>query len=203
MKLVALAIMAIMMLPTTSAEISPAGNHSGVVGRPGIDEFLVNWTDNKNYAELKNNTETGPRVATGRPDVVEWDDQTTMFYLSAYEKFPENTTLMYDIYWHPGEKRPSSVKPDEYPFEILPDEIDLQSDVSVEGKKGVLFRLKEEKIYRGPDNPPIISESSFYVCYFPDEYTEVRIWAPTTRWTELELKSLLDSLTITPPKGYY
>lgn len=186
-----MAFLVLMMILPASSETSPAGDHIGVVGEHGIDEFLINWTDDKNYSVLK-------------PSVEKWDDQTTNFNLYARENSTGyDSTLWYDISWHPEEKRRSTLKPEKYPWEITADEIDLRSDISIQGKKGILVRIKEEKIYNGPGNKPTIIDPLFYACYFPDEYTEVIIRGPTAKWTESEFKSLLGSVMITPPAGYY
>jgi hypothetical protein len=100
-------------------------------------------------------------------------------------------------------KRPSSFKPDKYPFEITSDEINLRSDITIQKEKAILVRFKEEKIYNGSDKPPTIIDPLFYACYFPDEYTEVIIRVPVANWTESEFRSLLGSLEIVSPSGYY
>lgn len=193
-----LILIALTMLPTVLAQTSPAGDHSCVIGTPGINEFLINWTDNKNYSELKKDVYDG----TASYGLESWEETT--FNLFAIENATDDHSILrYQIDWHPGKKRPSSLKPDECPFEITPEEIDLRSYISIQKEKAILVRFKEEKIYNGSDIPPTIIDPLYYACYFPDEYTEVIIRAPAANWTESEIKSLLGSLLITPPEGYY
>lgn len=178
---------------------SPAGDHSCVIGAYGISEFLINWTDDKNYSKLKKDVYDGTE-SYGTESWIE-----TTLDLMAFENLTDaNSILNYKISWHPERKRLlSSLKPDEYPYEIASDEIDLRSETSIQNKKGILVRFKEERIYNGSDEPPTIIAPLFYACYFPDEYTEVVIRAPAANWTESEIKSLLMSVIITPPEGYY
>ena len=37
------------------SNVSPAGKHSCQIGTPGVNEFVINWTDNKNYTNLEKN----------------------------------------------------------------------------------------------------------------------------------------------------
>ncbi len=46
-------ITSLAMLPSVmSLSIASAEDHSYAVGKAGIDEFLINWTDNKKYTGI-------------------------------------------------------------------------------------------------------------------------------------------------------
>ncbi len=197
MKIIASIILVLMLLHGALAQSSPAGDHSCMIGTAGINEISINWTDEKNYDELKTNVDDW-NTNKGLESFI-----TTDFNLYAKENSRKDYTLWYDVSWHPAEKRQSTLKPDEYPFEITSDETDLKSGISIQKKNGILVRFKEEKIYNGSEKPPTIIDPLYYVCYFPDDYTEVIIRAPAANWTMSEIKSMLDSLVITMPKGYY
>jgi hypothetical protein len=177
---------------------SEAGDHSCSIGTPGISEFVINWTDNKNYENI--NKDIFDDAARG-----EW--KATVFRLAAFENaapttetgiLEENYTLAYSIYWNPNEKDPY------WPLSnIKSDEKMSVTDLTIQGKKAILEKFKQTKSYQGPNTPPIIIPAQFVVLYHPDDHTYVRIDAPASEWNDSEFRDAMISLKITPPEGYY
>lgn len=102
------AVLILLILTTSAAQCqqtsSPAGDHSCVIGTPGIGEFVINWTDNKNYIDINRSiyffgdgksftkNKTGDFVLdTGRSEM-------NMYFLTMYttDENPEQiTTAVY------------------------------------------------------------------------------------------------------------
>ena len=180
--------------PIVSAQTSsPAGKHSCLIGTPGINEFLINWTDSKNYTTLEKHVYDGTVSPVGSSET--WLETT--FELATYTN--ENITLGFEIDWHPEKRIPSNVKD----IELDPELTATQSDITIQGKKALLVQNKERKVYQGTDEPPSINPASFFVCYYPDDYTEVVVRAPASEWNDSEFKEAISSLKVTPPAGYY
>jgi tetratricopeptide (TPR) repeat protein len=173
---------------------SPAGKHSCRIGTPGISEFVINWTDNKNYVELERNVFEGG-VSRG---LESWD--ATGYFLQAIENAAGNSTtaLDFSIHWNPEEKYPSTWSL----FDTDEERISV-TDITIQGKKAILAKFKERKSYQGPDTLPETIPASFLVSYCPDEHTKVTIRAPASEWKDSEFKAAISSLKVTPPAGYY
>jgi hypothetical protein len=170
---------------------SPAGEHSCVIGTPGVNEFIINWTDSKNYTNLKTSISDG----TTERGYETWP--TTFVGLTAH--INENLTLYLDISWHPEKRDPSNVQD----IKLDPAQTASQSYITIQGKKALLVKNKERKIYQGTDKSPLVDLASFFACYYPDDYTEVVIRAPASEWKDSEFKAAISSLKVTPPVGYY
>jgi hypothetical protein len=121
----------------------------------------------------------------------------TTFELAAYTN--ENLTLFFEIGWHPEKKIPSNVQD----IELDPEWTATRSDITIQGKKALLVKNKERKIYQGKDEPPSIDPADFFVCYYLDDHTEVVIRAPASEWNDSEFKAAISSVKVTPPAGYY
>jgi hypothetical protein len=180
-------------LPGVLAQTSPAGDHSCAIGTPGTNEFLINWTDNKNYTELKTDIYDGTTSYVGSSET--WLETT--FILSAYTN--ENQTLGFEIGWHPGKNNLINIQG----MEVAPERSAIRSDITIQGKKAFFVKYKEQKIYGGSDEQPTTTPAYFYVFFQPDAYTDVKISAPVDEWTDSEFKNTMSSLKITPPEGYY
>ncbi len=180
------------VLDTTA---SPAGKHSCQIGTPGINEFVINWTDSKNYVTIDKavNDEIGSYGSDS------WT--VTIFDITAHtaNDTNDNSTLSYEIFWHPAKKNGSNV-PEQY---IDPEVHASRSDITIQGRKAVLVKFNERKVYEGSDKSPTISPARFYVSYFPDDYTAVTIYAPASEWKDSDFKNAMSSLKITPTAGYY
>jgi tetratricopeptide (TPR) repeat protein len=173
--------------------VSPAGKHSCLIGTSGINEFVINWTDSKNYTDLEKHVYDGTVSFVGSSET--WLETT--FELAAYTN--ENITLGFEIDWHPGKKEPSNVQD----IELDPELTATQSEITIQGKKALLVKNKERKVYQGTDESPSITQASFFVCYYPDDYTKVVIRAPAGEWKDSEFKAAVSSLKVIPPAGYY
>lgn len=194
MKIIILLALFMVVLPSggqAQNAPSPAGEHSCVIGTPGVNEFIINWTDSKNYTNLKKSISDG----TTERGYETWP--TTFVELTAY--INENLTLYFDISWHPDKRDPSNVQD----IKLDPAQTAAQSYITIQGKKALLVKNKERKIYQGTDKPPLVDLASFFACYYPDDYTEVVIRAPASEWKDSEFKAAISSLKVTPPVGYY
>lgn len=190
-------LLTLILVPCALAQMYPAGDHTYVMGTPGINETVINWTDNKDYSDIQK------RVHEYTVSEDSKSSNETQFELSLFKSGNDlSSILYYKIYWHPEIVRPSSVKPNEYPSEIIPIEIDLNSDIIIQNKTGILVRYKEKTIRFGPNIPPTTLDPYFYACYFPNDYTEVVVQAETANWTESELRSMLESLEVVTPQGH-
>jgi hypothetical protein len=174
---------------------SPAGKHSCAIGTPGISEFIINWTDSKNYVTLDKavNDATGSYEGSSES----WTETIFDLTASAANDTNDNHTLTCEITWHPTKKNRSKAPV----FES--DESESRSTITIQGKKAVLVKFKERKLYQGSNSPPSIIPASFFVSYFADDYTEVAIRAPASKWKDSDFNNAMSSLKITPPAGYY
>ena len=181
--------------PVVSAQItsSPAGKHSCLIGTSGINEFVINWTDSKNYTNLEKNVNDGTASYVGSSET--WLETT--FDLDAYTD--ENNTLSIEIGWHPEKKDPTNIQN----MKLDPEKTAIRSDITIQGKKALFVKYKERKLYRGIDKSPDIIPAYFYVYYQPDDYTYVRISAPAIEWNDSDFKAAISSLKVTPLVGYY
>jgi hypothetical protein len=175
---------------------SPAGRHSCRIGTPNISEFLINWTDDKNYAKFDKDVSDGT-LTIGRSSE-SWP--MTTFYLGTYTNGTDkNSTLNFEIWWYPNKRETSTVQD----LEVESEGLAIRSDITIQGKKALLAKYKERKLYQGAEIPPTIIPASFFVCYYIDDYTYVKIYAPASEWNDSDFKNTMSSLKITPPTGYY
>jgi len=171
--------------------------HTYKVGKPGISEFTLNWTDNKNYSSDTTNSE----IFDERDEY--GDTYQTEYYIRIQNESKTNVTLFFKITWHPGVKRPSTATLKNYPYKLDTADKLGQSDVTVQGMKALMMTYKETKEYTGSESEPWITPAHYLARYFLDDYTEIDIEGDTIDWTEQEFKSMLSSMKITPPDGYY
>ena len=107
------------------------------------------------------------------------------------------------ITWHPSVKRPSALTLENFPYELDTDGALSRSDVTIQGKKALMLTYKDKKEYKGSESEPLITPAYHLVRYFLDDYTEIRIEGDLQDWPAQEFKSMLNSVKITPPDGYY
>lgn len=183
-----------LIIPATS---QTAIEHTYKFGKPGISEFTLNWTDNKNYSS----DTTASEIYDDRDEY--GDISETNYYIRIQNESKTNVTLFVKITWHPNIKRPSTATLKNYPYKLDTANMLSQSDVSVQGKKALMATFKEIKEYQGSESEPWITPAHHSVLYFLDDYTEIAIEGDTVDWTDQEFKSMLNSMKITPPDGYY
>lgn len=185
-----LIIISMSVIPAVSAN-----THTYVAGKPGINGFVINWTDNKNYSDIQSNIW----------DYTDTNGKTRTYYdIHAINKTGSNSTLGFFIDWHPMTKRPSEVNLMNFDFdESMDSAISSQSNIIIQGKNGLLLAFKEQKKYHGSDSPPDVFPPFFTANYFLDDHTEIRIRGNISDWSSKDFGSTISSLKIAPPAGYY
>lgn len=180
---------------TTTNDKGNKDLHSYKAGNPGINEFIMNWTDNKQYTTIEN--EVSDETLNG------YGGLRTHYFIRCITNDNE-WSLQSNIWWHPGNKRPQNATLDNYPKGwIKPENLQGRVAISIQGKPGVMVKAPVEKIYEGSNQPPNNYPGALVARYFLDDNTEIQITAfNLTKWDESEFKSLLISLKITPPTGY-
>jgi tetratricopeptide (TPR) repeat protein len=187
--------------PTT--EIKPASNavkvpekHTYTVGTPGINEFILNWTDNKVYS-----SKISPEIFDERND--NGDVYLTKYYVRIPNESETKVPLFFVITWHPNVKRLSAATLENFPHKLDLDGVLSRSDVTIQGKMGLMLTYKDKKEYQGSESEPRIIPAYDLVRYFLDDYTEISVQGDLVDWPAQEFKSMLKSLVITPPDGFY
>jgi hypothetical protein len=203
MKLILVAFILLLLMEPVIAENQSAiskthvpEKHTFVVGTPGINEFILNWTDNKVYSSKISSIISDERNDNG-------DVYLTRYSVRIRNETETNVPLYFDITWHPNVKRPSVATLENYPYKLDLDGVLSRSDVTIQGKKGLMLTYKDKKEYQGSESEPRIIPAYYLVLYFLDDYTEIRVEGDLVDWPAQEFKSMLTSLVITPPVGYY
>jgi len=115
--------------PITQTTIyeSPAGKHSCTIGTSGISEFLINWTDNKNYENLKKDT-----FDLNQPGDFESPKGIGCSLYAIENAKSDNYTLRCSINWYPEK----IIRPDETVPDSKPEVGETRKDITIQGKKG-------------------------------------------------------------------
>jgi hypothetical protein len=167
--------------------------HTYTVGTPDVNEFVLNWTDKRDYSNMESNL-----IDTGDPAA-----QGTRYSIRMVNETGQNVTLVFDIDWHPRLNRPPSANLEGYPTNMNQDSLMSRSDIMIQGKSGQLFTFKETKTYEGSSSQPFVTPPHRYARYFLDAYTEVGINGNVVDWSSQDFNAMLSTLKITPPVGYY
>ena len=170
--------------------------HQYSAGAPGVNEFVLNWTDKNKYSD----------IVCDLPFDFHEDGIstiTTHYQIRAKNETDSNTTLMFVINWHPGAKRPAEATLTTFPAKLHTEAITSQSDIMIQGKSGMMFAYKEQRDYQGSNAPPLITPPFYSAKYFLDDYTEVTVSGNMVYWSSKDFKAMLSTLRITPPAGYY
>jgi tetratricopeptide (TPR) repeat protein len=179
-----------------SNEVKVPEKHTYTVGTPGINEFILNWTDNKVYS-----SKIDPLIFDERDDNL--DVYLTKYSVWIRNESETNVTLYFYITWHPSVKRPSTFTLENFPYKLDTDGVLSRSEVTIQGKKALMLTYKDKKEYQGSESKPRITPTHYLVRYFLDDYTEIGIEGELVNWPVQEFKSMLNSMKITPPDGYY
>ena len=182
--------------PTTSPnEVKVPEEHTYTIGTPGINEFMLNWTDKKIYS-----SKLDVGIFDERDDNL--DVYLTEYYARILNESETNITLFFDITWHPSVKRPSALTLETYPYKLDTDGVLSRSEVTIQGKRALMLTYKDKKEYQGSKSEPLTTPAHHLVRYFLDDYTEIEIEGDLVDWPAQEFKSMLNSMKITPPEGY-
>jgi len=99
-------------------------------------------------------------------------------------------------------ERPDTVTLDSF-LDVDEKWISDRSDLKIQDKPALLLTYKEKKEYMGTEKEPEITPAYYEACYFVDNYTEVIVSGELSDWSLDEFRSMMNSLQITPPSGYY
>ena len=168
--------------------------HIYKAGTPGRNQFMLNWTDNKAYS-----SKMSLEIFDERDD----NAYLTNYYVRILNESETSVLLFFVITWHPNIKRPSVSTLENYPSKLDTENILSRSDITIQDEKALMLIYKDKKEYQGSESDPLITPSHYLVRYFLDDYTEIRIEGDLRDWPAQEFKSMLNSLKITPPDGYY
>jgi hypothetical protein len=201
-------------LPALSGAIDfPAGAHTYYVGVPGINEFVINWTDSNNYSKIRScffdNDVNSDRVVSKQGRAVL--PHQTYYSIDAFDANTSNISLSFDILWHPNEKRDPEAKLDSIKYIPLTGHftgLNVQdalskSELTIQDKEALMATWAGTKEYVGSELGPYIHEAQHEGRYFLDDYTEVIISGDVIDWSAQEFKAMLSTVKITPPEGYY
>lgn len=167
-------------------------NYSFVTGSSETSDFIINFTSKKQFEDF-----------TGRKEDYTQNEntETTLYY--GVDDNESETILSWRIWWHPGVTRLPRATLMNFPIEWVADELDSKSDITIQGKKALLVKFKEEKKYQGSDKPPLVIPSSLCARYFLDKNTEVEVFAwNISKWQGNEFSNLLSTMKITAPCGW-
>ena len=177
-------------------EIKVPEKHTYKAGTPGINEFTINWTDNKIYSS-KINTEIFDEQDNS------YNVYLTEYYVRVLNESETGVPLFFRISWHPTVKRSSAATLEKFPYKLDTDGATGRSDAAIQGKKALMLTYKDKKEYQGSKSEPRMTPAHYLVRYFLDDYTEIDIEGDLVDWPAQEFKSMLSSMKITPPDGYY
>lgn len=128
--------------------------------------------------------------------------RATHYTLHLINETNDNTTLDFEIDWHPNSKRSTGLTLDTF-SKIKEEYVAGKADITIQGRKGVLVTFKGAKTYMGSNQAPNIKPPTFIAFYFLDDHTEVRVIGNVPDWSAQDFEAMLSSLKITPPVGYY
>ena len=169
--------------------------HQYSIGTSCVNEFILNWTDKKNYSDITSRTLDYTWIVL--------EALTTSYDVFAINETGPNTTLHFTIVWHPSTKRPAEATLTNFPSKLHTEAITSQSDTTIQGKSGMIFAYREQRDYQGSNAPPSITPPFYEAKYFLDDYTEIYIFGDLAYWSAQDFNAMLSTLKITPPTGYY
>lgn len=178
--------------------IATPNEHSYIAGKPGINDFIINWTDDQIYANMSAEIDDLTNIA----DLDLYGHMTIYYVRAALDDHRTNVPLFIKIHWHPDVERPDTVTPDSF-LDVEEKWISDRSDIEIQGQRALLITYKEKKEYMGLKKEPLITPAYYEACYFVDNHTEVIVSGELSDWSLEEFRFMLGSLNITPPRGYY
>lgn len=192
-----LALIVLLLLSCAVADTNLPKEHSHVAGDHDINDFTINWTDSRNHTDIASEI-FDTNLGTTYDPIYE-----AHYYVRSFGAARNNVTLFIRINWHPYIIRPSDITLDALPWEIENRGLVDRSDLKIQGQKALLLTYKEIKEYQGSEQEPDVIPANYEARYFLDGYTEVLVSGDLVDWSLDEFKSMLSSLEITPPSGYY